>query len=291
MMNNKFIGIGIFLCLALFFIPGAFAQESLHRTWFDARYGSVNVTPQGMGGSGGCGTYSDGSAWCDRYNYYLNITTVNLVASTTSGGKFLGWSGACSGIAPICQISVSGNVSVNAAFGPENSTNQTHLTCVNMACTTVQGPGNNTCSTNAQCQTNQTTHLTCMNNMCTSVNGAGNNTCSPIGSQCGVSNQTHLTCVNMACQMVSGPGNNTCSTDAQCGHNVCNYVNKTCSRVAGAGKNECDLGERCTNIKGKLNATLLSPNAVASFPQCNSWLERTLLNRRACKRIASGESA
>ena len=92
----------------------------------------------------------------------------------------------------------------------------THLACVNQACTKVAGTGANLCTSNAQCQNNANqTHLACSNLACTPVSGAGANTCAT-NAECQNSTNTHLACVNQACTKVAGTGANLCTSNENC---------------------------------------------------------------------------
>lgn len=264
-------GLLLFFSIGLFLVAISLVSAyNLNVNWADGRYGSVNVTPQGGGRTGGCNTLPSGEVRCGfSYLNYTNGTYVSLTASTISNGRFLGWNGACSGTNPTCFVIMSGNNKVvNATFAaPQNNTNQTHLACVNQACVVVAGGGANLCANNAQCQnsTNQT-RLTCINNMCARVNGTGSNTCSPQGSACGTTNQTHLECRNNTCSIVNGSGNNLCSPQGSaCGttnqtHRVCS-TNLTCITVAGNGTNQCNTNNDCYPVTNKY----LSPERTKYF--------------------------
>ncbi len=53
---------------------------------------------------------------CGALDPYPLGTEIELIATPATGSAFLGWSGACSGSAPACSLTMSGNESVTARF-------------------------------------------------------------------------------------------------------------------------------------------------------------------------------
>lgn len=47
---------------------------------------------------------------------YAQSTAVTLIATAPAGKSFVGWSGACSGTAPVCSLTIGANASVQATF-------------------------------------------------------------------------------------------------------------------------------------------------------------------------------
>jgi hypothetical protein len=186
----------LLLVLSVVLVGFVSAQSTLNVNWADSRYGNVSTTILsgtligGGNGGGGCGPTS-----CSQ-GYILSFNTtgsVRLQATAYSNGLFVGWSGACSGTNSFCVVNVTtNNTLVYATFiarNNTNSTNQTHLACVNNACVSVNGVGNNTCTTNAQCS-----HLACVNRTCSLVPGPGRAECASKDARCGiVKNQTNMT--------------------------------------------------------------------------------------------------
>lgn len=73
--------------------------------------GSVTSAPSGITGcTSAGGTCSSG---------FDTGTSVSLTATATQGYAFSGWSGDCTGSAPICAVGMLGPKSVSANFGPE----------------------------------------------------------------------------------------------------------------------------------------------------------------------------
>ncbi len=68
--------------------------------------GLVSSSPSGIN----CGTICSAS--------FVHGTTVTLTAVPSAGSSFSGWSGACSGAAAQCFITMDGNRSVTASFSP-----------------------------------------------------------------------------------------------------------------------------------------------------------------------------
>ncbi len=134
---------------------------------------------------------------------------------------------------------------------------QTHLACIENACTRVVGKGDHQdgcTSDSASCVTPVTTHLTCgVDNTCRRVEGSGTSTCLSEGSVC-VQRATYLTCRNSTCTRVIGTGTSTCvSENSACGtptatHLTCG-TDKTCKRVAGSGTSTCSSeGSPCGGV-------------------------------------------
>ena len=192
-------GIGLFLLTI-----SSVSAYNLNVNWRDGRYGNVNVTPQGIIGGGGCGQLPSGEIVCNFiHQNYTNGTSVSLRAVTINNGRFLGWSGACSGTNSVCWVIMSANKFVKATFAAsQNNTNQTHLEC--------------------------------RSNTCSVVNGSGNNLCSPPGSICGVTNQTHRVCsTNRTCITVTGNGTNLCNTNNDCYPATNKYLSPEKAKLAG----------------------------------------------------------
>jgi type II secretory pathway pseudopilin PulG len=84
------------------------------------------------GGGSGTVTSSPGGIACpgDCSETYASGTTVTLTAQAGANSLFTGWSGACSGSSPTCQVSMTSAQSVTATFEPGET-----LTV------TVDGPG------------------------------------------------------------------------------------------------------------------------------------------------------
>jgi hypothetical protein len=72
--------------------------------------GTVSSSPAGID----CGT--------DCVESYLSGTSVTLTATPAAGASFAGWSGACSGTAANCTLSLSGSTSVGANFASASQT-------------------------------------------------------------------------------------------------------------------------------------------------------------------------
>jgi len=69
----------------------------------------VTATPDGLDRVLSCGSTCSVK--------YAAGTAVTLTATPPAGKPFVGWSGACSGAAPQCTVTMNANVSVGAAFG------------------------------------------------------------------------------------------------------------------------------------------------------------------------------
>lgn len=73
-------------------------------------------------GKQGAGTVTSSQAGIDCGStcsaYFMNSTTVDLVAVPAAGNYFLGWSGACAGNGPACGVSMHAEKSVTATFAP-----------------------------------------------------------------------------------------------------------------------------------------------------------------------------
>ncbi len=130
--------------------------------------------------------------------------------------------------------------------------NRTHLECRNMQCVSVNGKGQNKCSSSSQCY-----NAVCTNNTCTKVIGNGTMLCSPIGGYCG---PTHLECRGNTCTRVQGAGNNTCSSEGSSCGNVTHLecINSTCTIVSGNGTNQCSsAGMACNNTGNQSKPDLI----------------------------------
>jgi uncharacterized repeat protein (TIGR01451 family) len=76
--------------------------------------GSVSSSPSGIACLAGC-TSTTGP--------FVEGATITLTAITPTMGQFLGWGGACSGLASTCMVTIAGNQTVTAGFaGPAVST-------------------------------------------------------------------------------------------------------------------------------------------------------------------------
>jgi hypothetical protein len=158
-----------------------------------------------------------------------------------------------------------------------------HYECRNNACTLVEGSGQNTCSSNADCEPLVVFHYECRNNACTSVEGSGQNTCSS-NADCAPEVAFHYECQNSACVMVDGPGNNSCSADSDCRestHRECQ--NQACVVVNGPGANQCNTNSQCitpTHRECRNNACVtvdgLGENQCFSDDACNGSQTATL---------------
>lgn len=71
--------------------------------------GTVTATPAGNDRTLSCG------GTCSAK--FTQGTAVTLTATPPAGKSFVGWSGACSGTAPTCTVSIGKNTSVQASFG------------------------------------------------------------------------------------------------------------------------------------------------------------------------------
>ena len=80
-----------------------------------------------------------------------------------------------------------------------------------------EGPLKDACIINRDASFENNSHLECVNNACTSVPGPGENSCTSLGSSC----NTHLECRDNACIRVSGIGENQCpSIGESCSTNL-----------------------------------------------------------------------
>lgn len=124
---------------------------------------------------------------------------------------------------------------------PQTPEKTTHFECVNNACLSIAGFGDDQCTRNADCfEKEKNTHLECVGSSCTSVAGAGSDTClSDLDCQA----PTHLACIDFSCQIVNGSGTDDCSTDSDCSHLEC--VDLACEPVAGAGTDLCLTDTDC----------------------------------------------
>lgn len=68
--------------------------------------GSLSRNPAGTACGPGCFKYEPG-------------TEVTLTATPDAGSAFTGWSGGCSGVQPVCEVTVDGDVAVAAGFALE----------------------------------------------------------------------------------------------------------------------------------------------------------------------------
>ncbi len=74
----------------------------------DVNTGTVTATPAGDRAIS-CGTA------CSAH--YAPGTAVTLTATPPAGKSFVGWSGACSGAASMCTVTMTSSQSVQATFG------------------------------------------------------------------------------------------------------------------------------------------------------------------------------
>src|SRR5207253_9696135 len=84
-----------------------------------AQNGSLQVTVGGSGTVASCptGINCSGSTGCSQT--FANGTRVTLTAAPAAGNAFSGWSGACSGSATSCTVTMSApTVTVGATFAP-----------------------------------------------------------------------------------------------------------------------------------------------------------------------------
>jgi len=70
--------------------------------------GTVTATPDGVDHALDCGSACSAK--------YASGTAVTLVATPPAGKAFVGWSGACTGAAPQCTVTMTANLSTTAAF-------------------------------------------------------------------------------------------------------------------------------------------------------------------------------
>jgi List-Bact-rpt repeat protein len=70
--------------------------------------GTVTATPTGTDRALNCGSTCSAK--------FVQGTTVTLTAIPPAGKTFANWSGACSGTAPTCSVSISKDTSVQANF-------------------------------------------------------------------------------------------------------------------------------------------------------------------------------
>jgi Fe-S cluster biogenesis protein NfuA len=97
--------------------------------------GTVSSNPTGIncGGSSGCS------------QSFPVGTSVTLTAAPSAGETFVGWTGACSGTAPTCVITVNTTENVGASFAPVVQTDSLHVT-VGGSGTVTSNPSGITCS-------------------------------------------------------------------------------------------------------------------------------------------------
>lgn len=141
-----------------------------------------------------------------------------------------------------------------------------HYECQNTSCVYSTVPGQNTCTSNTDCQ--ESYHLACntQTKVCESVAGAGANTCTSNASCQGTTNPppdstssaaVHLECnaTTKVCEAVEGMGSSTCQTNTECvgktgpAHFVCNKVRKTCESYYGSGPNSCLNDAGCRGLR------------------------------------------
>jgi hypothetical protein len=70
--------------------------------------GTVTATPAGNDRTLDCGSNCSAK--------FADGTAVTLTATPPAGKTFVNWSGGCSGTAPTCNLTIGGNVSVQAVF-------------------------------------------------------------------------------------------------------------------------------------------------------------------------------
>ncbi len=70
--------------------------------------GRVTSSPSGISIGGGSGSYP-----------FLAGTTVKLTATPIPGGRFVSWSGTCTGTNPVCTLVANKTQSATAKFAPE----------------------------------------------------------------------------------------------------------------------------------------------------------------------------
>lgn len=82
----------------------------------------LTVTNEAVDGGAGTVTSQPGGIHCgmDCDEAYPHDTPVTLTANADSGSVFRGWSGACSGNTPACEVIMGMNRTVTATFGPED---------------------------------------------------------------------------------------------------------------------------------------------------------------------------
>lgn len=76
---------------------------------------NVSVAGSGAGSVSGAGIACPG----DCSQSYLNAAAVALTAAASPGSNFTGWSGACSGTAPTCKLTMGTGKKVTATFGAD----------------------------------------------------------------------------------------------------------------------------------------------------------------------------
>jgi hypothetical protein len=84
---------------------------------------SVSVTKAGSGTV----TSKDGGVKCGNTcsAFYPTGASITLIASTSGGNKFTGWTGACSGTSNSCTVVVSEHLNVGASFTSRTATTTT----------------------------------------------------------------------------------------------------------------------------------------------------------------------
>jgi hypothetical protein len=101
---------------------------------FTAPQVTLSVTSSAVNGQAGVVSSSDGSIQCSptctgTYNSGAVVTLTPTPTGTSS--HFLGWSGDCKGVTPTCTLTMTGNRTANAVFGPQ--TNYMFLTSTGLA--------------------------------------------------------------------------------------------------------------------------------------------------------------
>jgi len=119
-----------------------------------------------------------------------------------------------------------------------------HYECTLDTCTAVDGPGINSCDSNADCQNDS--HTECaLNETCQVVYKPGENTCF-YNSDC---TATHNTCNRRKqCVVTAGSGDDLCYTNGDClnnSHNECD--GSQCIVVEGRGLDYCNSDSDCLN--------------------------------------------
>lgn len=122
-------------------------------------------------------------------------------------------------------------------------TGGSHLACSGDSCTTMPGPGLDTCNVSTLCSSTDGKHAVCKNGACTLVDGEGKNTCTVSPNNCPPAG-THLACEGNACKIVAGDEPNTCAADIDCASSSSSASSQTyCEKYCGSMT--CDEGESC----------------------------------------------